>query len=134
VTAPVKQTHTDSFGSTAQAKFDPEASHLFWQREDVTSLGQFVRTYVDITGAPEYKGRVLVLTGEEDQAFCGPGSPVLGPAKCGDLLPDTQTLFPNAKYNWNIVDATGHAINFHYSAQSAYKVAYEFLAGKTFSG
>jgi len=83
------------FGSTAQAKFEPEASHLFWQCEDVVSLGQFVSTYVDITGPPKYKSRVLVLTGEEDQAFCALGSPVLGPAKCGDLLPDTQTLFPN---------------------------------------
>ena len=73
---------------------------------------------------------MLVLTGEQDQAFCGPGSPVLGLAECGSLLPDTQALFPNADYNWHSINATGHAINYHYSAQDAFRVAHQFWQGK----
>ena len=49
-------------------------------------------------------------------------------------MPDTQNLFPTAEYSWHSIDAAGHAINFHYLAESAYKAAYEFLTGKTFSG
>ena len=87
-----------------------------------------------INEAPAYRGRVLVLTGEQDQAFCGPGSPVLGPAECGSLLRDTGALFPNADYNWHSVNATGHSINYHYSAQAAFGVAHQFLAGQSFEG
>ena len=43
----MEKTHTDSFfGSPAQAYWDPEASHLYWVREDVVSVGQFVSVYV----------------------------------------------------------------------------------------
>jgi hypothetical protein len=43
----VELTHTNSFfGSPAQAKWDSEASHLYWVREDVVSVGQFVSVYV----------------------------------------------------------------------------------------
>lgn len=58
----------------------------------------------------------------------------MGDAHCGDLLPDTQSLFPNAEYNWHAVNATGHAINLHYSAEMAFEVAHEFLAGEAFAG
>lgn len=98
------------------------------------SVGQFISTYLDITGALEYTGWVLVLTGEDDQAFCGPGSPVLGEAKCGCLLPDTKSTFPNADCNWHSVANTGHAINGYYPAHGAFQIAHEFLAGENFAG
>jgi hypothetical protein len=95
------------------------------------SVGQFISTYLDITGAPEYAGRVLVLIGEDDQAFC---SPVLGEAECGSSLPDTKSTFPNADYNWHSVANTGHATNGHYSDHGAFEIVHEFLAGESFAG
>lgn len=124
------------FGSTAQVSFDPVVASLFFEHRNTVSLGQFVSVYAppQTATAPLYKGRVLDLTGEQDQAFCGPGSPIIGPAHCGPLLQEAGALFPAADYNWKAVNRTGHAIQVHYSAQTVFKIAHEFLAGQTFHG
>lgn len=135
LTSPVEQTRTDSFfGSHAQAAYDDAVSHQFWVREDVVSVGQFISTYADFPPAPEYKGRVLVLTGEHDQAVCGPGSPKIGPANCGPLLQQTGTLFPNAQYNWKSIPQTGHAVPLHNTSVLSFFWAATFLAGETYHG
>ncbi|KAF5684638.1 alpha beta-hydrolase [Fusarium denticulatum] len=122
------------FGSKAQADWDSINSQLFYERRDVVSLGQFFSVY----GLPflgnGFTGRVLVLTGEQDQAFCGPGSSTIGPAYCGPLLRQTGSLFPDAEYNWKSVDRTGHAIQFFMSASKVRDIAHRFLAGENFHG
>lgn len=134
VTSSYESGKTNSFfGTRAGIDYDPENAHLFYTREDVVSLGQFVTTYSGNSPAPAYKGRILVLTGGKDQAFCGPGSPVLGPADCATLVPGTQTLFPNAEYNYRIIPNTGHSVNLHFNGHSAFVTAHQFLAGQRFS-
>ncbi|KXS96420.1 hypothetical protein AC578_3003 [Pseudocercospora eumusae] len=132
--SPVEQTRTNSFfGDPAIVDFEPENAHLFFTRKDVVSTGQFVSTYVDIVEAPMYRGRVLVLTGEQDQAFCGPGSSAINPQpSCGGLLAETGSLFPNAKYSWKSIPRSGHALILHKSARKTLQVAHDFLAGKSF--
>ena len=121
-------------------KIDPSrilyVGNLFFDRNDVVSIGQFVSVYAppQTATAPDYKGRVFDLTGEQDQAFCGPGSPVIGPADCGPLLQQAGALFPAADYNWRAVNSTGHAIQLAYSAQVVFTLAHEFLAGQSFKG
>ncbi|KAF2134760.1 hypothetical protein P153DRAFT_329420 [Dothidotthia symphoricarpi CBS 119687] len=122
------------FGSKAQVDFDDTLAQLFFQRKDVVTIGQFVTLYALYYSAPEYTGRVLVLTGEQDQAYCGPGSPVIGPAGCGSLLQETGTLFPKAQYNWKSVDRVGHGIQLHIRSQTVYDIAQRFLAGESFQG
>lgn len=130
-----EQGRTNSlFSPNGTNAYDTEVATLFFQRQDVVSLGQVVTLYTDITPAPEYKGRVLVLTGEDDELFCALGSSALGPANCGSLIPDTKTLFPNAPYNYHSVANTGHVINLHYTAPDSDKVIHEFLGGTDFSG
>lgn len=121
------------FGSPAQSNYDPAVSSLFEKVLDVVSIGQFISTYALIVPAPAYTGRVLTLTGQHDQAFCGPGSPVLGPAMCNDLLKDTGSLFPSAEYNWYAVEQSGHALILHESHAETLKVAHAFLDGARFN-
>lgn len=122
------------YGGMPNVVYDANIFAVDEQRRDVVSLGQFLSNYLDGTVvASDYKGRVLVLTGEEDYAFCGPGNPSLGPAKCGKLLPDTKTIFPAADYNWYSVANTGHSNPFHYSRFETFAVAHEFIAGASFS-
>lgn len=122
------------FGSKAQVAYDDTVAHLFFQRKDVVSLGQFVSVYALTYNAPSFTGRVFDLNGEEDQATCGPGSPVIGPAMCGPQLQQTGALFPVAQYNYKSVDKTGHAIQLHLSSQKVYDLAHRFLAGESFKG
>jgi pimeloyl-ACP methyl ester carboxylesterase len=135
LTTPDQQTRTNSFfGDPSLVDFEPLVAQLFFERKDVVSAGQFVSTYVDIVEAPRYKGRVLVMTGERDQAVCGKGSSALDPdAKCGTLLAETGSLFPNAEYNYQSIPRAGHALILHKSSQQSFYIAHEFLAGKKFA-
>ncbi|KAF2764662.1 hypothetical protein EJ03DRAFT_281615 [Teratosphaeria nubilosa] len=134
VTSSVEQARTNSFfGSHQYVDFDSEVAQLFYAREDVVSLGQFVSTYVGIVASPQYTGRVLVITGEQDEAFCGPGSSALEPnPRCGTLLASTGSLFTNADYNYHSVPRTGHSSLLHLTAQTTLKAAHQFLAGSKF--
>lgn len=123
------------FGSKAQVDFEDQVADLFFQRKNTVSVGQFVSVYGIEYNAPKYTGRVLVLDGENDQAACGPGSPVIGPANCGAQPAMTgQLLFPNAKFNYKTVARTGHAVQFHLSAQKLFGIAHQYLDGQSFAG
>lgn len=122
------------YGGTPNVVYDTNIFTLDNDRRDTVTLGQFLSNYLDgATVAPDYRGRVLVLTGEEDYAFCGPGSPTLGPARCGESLPGTVTLFPAAEYSWYSVANTGHSNPFHYSRFETFAVAHAFMAGASFA-
>ena len=127
VTSSLEPSLTNSFfGTPAVVNFDPEAAHLFFTRRDTVSIGDVLTTYVGSASlpAPKYTGRVLVLTGENDQAFCGLGSSLLSPdTMCGPLLNQTGVLYPAADYNYQSIPATGHAIVFHESIGTTFKVA-----------
>lgn len=135
VTSSNEPTRTDSFfGSELQADWDHTNSQLFFSRRDVVSLGQFISVYALPFNGAGFTGRVFVLTGEQDQPFCGPGSSALGPAGCGPLLEETGSIFPDAQYNWKSVNRTGHAIQLFTSSQKVYSLAHQFLAGESFQG
>nr|POE94215.1 hypothetical protein CFP56_16455 [Quercus suber] len=137
VTSTIEQSLTNSFfGDPKFVDFDPKIAHLFFQRRDVVSLGDVVTTYLlnGIPPATTYTGRVIVITGEHDQAYCGLGSSALDPDNevCPGLLKKTKTLFPVADYNYQVVPRTGHATILHYTAPFTFFVAHRFLAGASF--
>nr|POE67018.1 hypothetical protein CFP56_76219 [Quercus suber] len=136
VTSSIEASLTNSFfGNPAVVDFDPKLASLFFQRRDVVSLGDTLTQYLpnNAPEAPNFTGRALVLTGENDQAFCGLGSSLLSPnTQCGTLLKDTGSLFPAADYNYQSIPRTGHAIILHKSAQTTFRVAHQFIAGASF--
>lgn len=122
------------FGSKAQVDFEDTVAHLFFTRKDVVSLGQFVSVYGLDFRAPKYTGKVFVLDGENDQPFCGPGSPVLGPAYCGTQLAETKALLPLSQYNYKTVNRIGHGVQLHIRTPVLYAIAAAYLAGVSFQG
>lgn len=100
--------------------------HKFYVTEDTLCVAQFVGAFTAIVSAPKYTGRILVLIGEKDQAFCGPGCPVLSAAYCGDLLAETKELFPAADYSWKSIQHSGHAVILHRYRKSADLAAAQF--------
>lgn len=104
-------------------------------REDTITLGEAV-TILDSPIASNFTNPIMVITGHNDQAFCGLGLPELGEVECGQgaasQMSETQTLFPNADYHWKDIPHTGHNLNFHYSAQITFKEVHDFLASVWF--
>ena len=122
------------YGGPPNVDYDTNIFTVDNDNRDTVTLGQFLSNYLDgATVAPNYQGRALVLTGEEDYAFCGPGSPTIGPAKCGQLLPQTGALFPASQYSWYSVANTGHSNPFHYSRFETFAVAHAFMLGASFA-
>ncbi|EME43914.1 hypothetical protein DOTSEDRAFT_24031 [Dothistroma septosporum NZE10] len=134
LTSPNETTRTYSFfGDPKYVDFDPEVARRFFTRKDVVSVGQFISAYINPVSAPGYRGRVMVVTGEQDQAFCGPGSSAFNPdPRCGHLLRGTGKLFPQAEYNWKSIPKSGHALILQGSAPETLKTAERFLAGDRF--
>ncbi|KAK4497557.1 hypothetical protein PRZ48_012008 [Zasmidium cellare] len=122
------------FGSKAQVDYEDTVADLFFDRKDVVSIGQFVSIYAYPFNGTGFKGRVLLLDGEQDQPYCGPGSPVIGPAECGRQPRDTGVLFPDADYNYQTVDRVGHAVQEHVRSPVLFDIAHRFLAGENFGG
>lgn len=133
LTTSSKQGRTNSFfGSKAQVDFEDTVADLFFDRKDVVSVGQFVSVYALPFNGAGFTGRVFSLDGEQDQPFCGPGSPVIGPAMCGTQPRDTGANFPDAKYNYKTVNRIGHGVQEHIRSQVLFDVAHRFLAGENF--
>lgn len=118
------------FFSKNTRDFDKSILPFDFARQDTFALGEAV-TIINNPVASDFTNPILVITGHEDQAFCGLGLPELGELTCGtgaeSQMNQTQTLFPNADYHWVDVPNTGHNLNFHYSAQSTFKEVHDFL-------
>lgn len=105
--------------------------------QDTVGVGQFLTVFTDVTSATGYKGKVFVLSGNRDEAFCGLGNPALGQPNCGtgpgSRLDHTQGLFPNvAAYGYYAIPETGHCLNYHFSAQDSYKRTHNWLENEGF--
>ncbi|KAF2169518.1 hypothetical protein M409DRAFT_52059 [Zasmidium cellare ATCC 36951] len=134
LTTASKEGRTNAFfGSKAQVDYEDTVADLFFERKDVVSIGQFVTIYAFPFDGARFKGRVLVLDGEQDQPYCGPGSPVIGLAECGRQPKDSGVLFPDADYNYQTVDRIGHAVQARIRSPVLFDIAHRFLAGKNFS-
>jgi hypothetical protein len=83
-----------------------------------------VSTYANITVGPKYKGTVLVNTGEQDQAFCGPGSSLRRQGRCFLMLSVVGKVL------------IGQDMRSFYigSVEKTFGVADEFLEGGRFEG
>lgn len=88
--------------------------------------------------ATEYKGSVLVITGQQDVPFCGTtGLEISGPGNCGrgpsSILEQTSTLYPAAQnYTAIHVENSGHVWMHQYSAQWGFKAVHTWLAERGF--
>lgn len=129
-----QQGRTNSwFGSHEQVDYEDAITQRFWDRMDVVSVGQFASVYARDYGG-NFTGRIFNLIGEQDQPFCGPGSPLLGNATCGPRPKDTAVQFPKADYHWQSVDRIGHLVPLHSRAKELYDIAHRWLDGEEFYG
>ncbi|KAH7119902.1 Alpha/Beta hydrolase protein [Dendryphion nanum] len=75
-----------------------------------------------------FSGPVFIITGEQDQPFCGGDCFATGSAD-PNIPAAARPAFPNATvFEAYIQPNTGHGINVHYNSTASYKVVNNFLA------
>ncbi|KZS98820.1 alpha/beta-hydrolase [Sistotremastrum niveocremeum HHB9708] len=101
---------------------------ISFANEGVVTLGELITLLAPtMTTASAYTGRVLVVTGAEDFAFCN--------GDCSQIVTGTQTavqavqnLYPVASaFQTFVPENTGHSINMHNGAAAAYAVIESFI-------
>ncbi|TQS35336.1 hypothetical protein Golomagni_04246 [Golovinomyces magnicellulatus] len=111
-------------------------SYNFALRGTVT-VGEFISAYSSTQVAPLYRGRVFVLTGQNDSIFCSPGElgegTIAGKGDCGtgmsNLAATTRQLYPAASvYDYSTPANTGHCNILHKNAQEQFTVVHNWLS------
>jgi hypothetical protein len=83
------------------------------------------------SSAPDFTGPVLVLTGNEDEIFCGGDCSKLSGA--ASIPAEAAGIFPRAKsFQAYVQPHCGHAVNVHYNSTAAYRVMNAFLREQGF--
>lgn len=114
---------SDRTASFYGGSFDPSLAALDYTREDTVTVGELLSPGLQPVET-DYRGNVLVMTGDLDVLFC-PG----GLDTCADALRGTKSLFPNATFSSVVIPNTGHCLTLHRSAPLAMETAHTWLHG-----
>ncbi|KZP33550.1 hypothetical protein FIBSPDRAFT_847456 [Athelia psychrophila] len=115
--------------------FTPPMPQILFDHQDVQADGEQASIYAELGGGFEttiaslYKGPVALMTGQQDMPFCA--------GDCGvgntSLLVLSQPFFPAASnYSGFLIPDTGHLMQYHYSARSAFATLHIWLTGNGF--
>lgn len=116
---------------------DPGLQALNFELRGTVTVGEFISAYASTQTAPVYRGRVFVLTGQNDAIFCSPGElgegTFAGEGDCGtglfNLAAQTQQLYPSAAvFDYNTPDETGHCNILHTNSQEQFAIAHDWLS------
>ncbi|KAE9576177.1 hypothetical protein CGMCC3_g7662 [Colletotrichum fructicola] len=113
----------DRTASFYGGSFDQSLATLDYNREDTVTVGELLSPGLQPVET-DYRGNVLVMTGDLDVLFC-PG----GPDTCVDALRGTKSLFPNANFSSVVITDTGHCLTLHRSAPLVMETAHTWLHG-----
>ncbi|KIM97076.1 hypothetical protein OIDMADRAFT_168831 [Oidiodendron maius Zn] len=134
---------TDKSNREASFYYGPDVYYsranynIDFAQTDTVGVGEALTAFPGISAAPAYTGKVFILTGNEDAAFCGLGSTLLGQANCGNgpgsIIDTTRELFPNAAvYDYYVIPNCGHCLNYQFSAPDSYSRVHQWLQGQGF--
>ena len=121
--------HTESF--YYKGHFDPSVAHFDYIYRGTVPLGESF-TFGALT-QPAYRGKVLVVTGSKDPIICG-FTPV---NQCALNLTNVLQVRKNFGNNTGFdyyIPVSGHALNWHFSAEETYRVVWRKLGRLLGSG
>ena len=103
--------------------FDPAVARRDFEKQDTISVGELFSPGLDRVVTP-FDGPVFVITGDVDFFFCH----VEGPDACGEALRETgRKLYPDAKYEYEVVPNAGHLLTTQKSARGVFKSVHSWL-------
>lgn len=119
----------------ADDSFDPLMPEILYSHEDVQADGEQASIYAELDNgfetavAASYAGAVAFMAGQQDVPFCS--------GDCGSgnksLLALSQPFFPEARnFSGFLVPNTGHLMQYHYSARSAFGMLHAWLTQNGF--
>ena len=111
-------------------EFDPGLLEFSEVNKQPATIGELM-TQGGVPKLSNFSGPVFVITGSNDEAFCGGncynGSDVSIPAATKDVFPFSRS------FDAFVQPETGHGVNLHYTATEAYQQIHRFLAAHGFS-
>lgn len=124
--------HTDAL--YYEGHYDPAVALNDYASRGVQALGE--RFDPGPKTQPEYKGKVLVVTGANDQVVCG-----AIPAQQCSLVPDAvmnvNATFSSCTGFEYFIPQTGRNVNWHYNALTTFDVTFQkldYLIGRSSAG
>ncbi|KAI1001525.1 hypothetical protein K3495_g6673 [Podosphaera aphanis] len=115
---------------------DPELAKLNYKLRGTVTAGEFISAYKSTQVAKDYRGRVYVLTGQNDAIFCSPDpfgrGTLTGQGDCGtgedSIIERTRDLYPAASvYDYDTPANTGHCNILQYNAQEQFETVHNWL-------
>ncbi|KAI9641852.1 hypothetical protein NHQ30_009719 [Ciborinia camelliae] len=121
----------NQFSFLAPPYYDPAIGEYAEQTKEPFTTGELLTLGAQPSSAPNFTGPVLVLTGNEDEIFCGGDcSKTSGAA---NIPAKAAVIFPKSKsFIAYVQPRCGHAVNVHYNSTGAYKVMNTFLKDQGF--
>jgi len=105
--------------------FDQEVANLATKTAQTATIGELLTLGLGVVPAPEFKGPVLTITGQNDQPFCagscfGDGYPFI-------IGQDAQFWPASSNFTAHSPLNTGHGLNLHFSAPDSYAFIIDWL-------
>lgn len=95
---------------------DPAILHFAESTKQPYTIGELLSMLgLPPTGAPNFKGPVMILTGDQDLIFCGGNCSFTGTSGLPSIPAGLAAAFPNSShFEAYIQKNTGHGLNLHY--------------------
>ncbi|KAM3076375.1 hypothetical protein ACMFMG_007195 [Clarireedia jacksonii] len=122
----------NQFAFLAPPYYNPLIGEYTERNKQPFTTGEILTLGSQPSSAPDFTGPVLVLTGNEDEIFCG-GDCSATDGQGASIPAGAAAAFPKAsKFEAYIQPNCGHAVNVHYNATEAYNVMNSFLNAQGF--
>lgn len=132
---------TDEKGSESMYftdDIDPAVLDYDWKTRGSTTIGELMTSVLGQVSAPEFKGDVFVVNGDEDALFCAydpvaAAAAIFGSCEASQASKEVVLSFPAARrFGYLNLPNTGHSLGLHRGASRAIAASHEFMAAAGF--
>ncbi|KAJ8067352.1 hypothetical protein OCU04_004705 [Sclerotinia nivalis] len=119
---------SNQFAFFAPPYYNPAIAEYTEHNKEPFTTGEILTMAAQPSSAPNFTGPVLILTGNEDQIFCGGNCSETGASAALNIPAQAAVIFPKARtFTAYIQPRCGHAVNVHFNSSGAYRVMNGFL-------
>ena len=102
--------------------FDPAVAAHDFEVQDTVSVGELFSPGLDRV-VTSFTGPVFLITGDKDFFFCSDGPPA-----CDAVLSGTARLYPDARFEYEVVKNAGHLLTTQKSSRKVFQSVHKWLS------
>jgi hypothetical protein len=102
--------------------YDPAVAAHDFEVQDTVSLGELFSPGLD-QAVTSFAGHVFLITGDKDSIFCSDG-----PSVCDAVLSGTTRLYPDARFEYEVVKNAGHMLTLQKSSSKVMQSVHKWLS------